>query len=34
LEAPTRPEPIVLPGLRNPADYATAPCKYECAILN
>jgi hypothetical protein len=33
LEAPTRPEIIVLPDLRKPDDYATAPCKHECAIL-
>jgi hypothetical protein len=33
LEAPTRPDPIVLPDLRTPADYVTTPCKHECAIL-
>ena len=33
LEAPTRPDPIVLPDLRTPVDYATAPCKHECVIL-
>ena len=33
LEAPTRPNVIVLHDLRTPADYATAPCKHECAIL-
>ncbi len=33
LETPTRPEPIVLPDMRTPADYATAPCKHEFAIL-
>ena len=33
LEAPTRPEVIVVPDLRTPTDYATAPCKHECAIL-
>ena len=33
LEAPTRPNVIVLPDLRTPANYATAPCKHECAIL-
>ena len=33
LEIPTRPDPIVLPDLRTPADYATAPCKHECAII-
>ncbi len=33
LEAPSRPEPIVLPDLRTLADYATASCKHECAVL-
>jgi hypothetical protein len=33
LEAPTRPDVIVLPNLRTPADYAMAPCKHECAII-
>jgi len=33
LEAPTRPSVIVLPALRTPGDYATAPCKHACAIL-
>jgi len=33
LETPTRPDIIVFPDLRTTADYATAPCKYECAIL-
>jgi hypothetical protein len=33
LEAPTRLDVIVLPDLRTPADYATAPCKHECTIL-
>ena len=33
LEAPTRLEVIVLPDLQTPSDYATAPCKHECAIL-
>jgi hypothetical protein len=33
LEAPTRPDPIVLPDLRTPEDYASAPCKHECAVL-
>ena len=33
LEAPCRPKPIVLPDLRTPTDYATAPCKHESAIL-
>jgi hypothetical protein len=33
LEAPTRPDPIVLPDLRTLVDYATTPCKHECAIL-
>ena len=33
LEAPTRPDPIVLPDLRTPMDYATTACKHECAIL-
>ncbi len=28
LEAPTRPDPIVLPDLRIPTDYAGAPCKH------
>ncbi len=32
-EIPTRPDPIVLPDLRTPADYAAAPCKHECAII-
>ncbi len=33
LEAPTIPDTIVLPDLRTPANYATTPCKHECAIL-
>jgi hypothetical protein len=33
LETHTKPEPIVLPDLRVPADYVTAPCKHECAIM-
>jgi hypothetical protein len=33
LKTPTRPDVIVLPDLRSPADYATASCKHECAIL-
>ena len=33
LEVPTRPDVIVHPDLRTPTDYATAPCKHECAIL-
>ena len=33
IEAPTRPDPVVLPDLRTPKDYATAPCKHECAVL-
>jgi hypothetical protein len=33
-EAYARPDSIVLPDLRAPADYASAPCKHECAILN
>ena len=33
LKAPTRPDPIILPDLRTPQDYATAPCKHECAVL-
>ena len=33
LEAPSRPELIVLPDLRTICDYATAPCKHECAVL-
>ncbi len=33
LATTTRPYVIVLPDLRTPADYATAPCKHECAIL-
>ena len=33
LEAPSKPELIVLPDLRTINDYATAPCKHECAVL-
>jgi len=33
LEAPSRPELIVLPDLRAICDYATASCKHECAVL-
>ena len=33
LEAPLRPELIVLPDLRTICDYAEAPCKHECAVL-
>ena len=33
LERPTRLEPIVLPDHRIPADYATASCKHESAVL-
>ena len=34
LEVPTRPETIVLPERRTPADNAsTAPCKHDCAIF-
>jgi hypothetical protein len=32
-EAHDKPEPIVLPDLRTPTDYASAPCKHECAVL-
>ena len=32
LEAPIRPDVIVLPELRTQANYAMAPCKHECAI--
>ena len=33
LEAPSRPEPIGLPDLRNRADYDTVSCKHECVVL-
>jgi hypothetical protein len=33
LETPKRPDTIVLPDLRTLVDYATTPCKHECAIL-
>jgi hypothetical protein len=33
LETHTKPEPIVLPYLRLPTDYISAPCKHECAIM-
>ena len=33
LEAPSRPEQIALPDLQTINDYATAPCKHECAVL-
>ena len=33
LEADVKPKPIALPELLAPADYATAACKHECAIL-
>jgi len=33
LEAAEKPEPMVLSDLRTPADYATASCKHECAIM-
>jgi len=33
LDAPTRPEQIILPDIRSLGDYATAPCKHECDVL-
>jgi hypothetical protein len=33
LEAAEKPEPMVLPELRVPGEYATATCKHECAIM-
>jgi hypothetical protein len=33
LETPARPDTIGLSDLRTTADYATTPCKHECAIL-
>jgi len=32
-ETTEKPEPMVLPVFKTPADYATAPCKHECRVL-